>query len=115
MGIGLEYYPSFEVIPFFLEYRRNLKHLPSGIFFYVRAGYSLAKARSNFIDPSSSVKGDEAFGLGLGQQWPIGKNKLIMTIGYKKQNIRTVRRSGNFEALTDWALKRLEFKVGLTF
>ena len=115
-GVGLEYYPSFEVIPFFLEYRKNFRLIRSGFFYYARTGYSLAKARPHFSGSSTpSVKGRGAFGLGLGYQWPIGKNKMMITVGGKRQKLYTIWRDGNFESYTNWTLRRLEFKIGMTF
>ena len=85
------------------------------MYFYARTGYALARARNGVNQWFGSVKGQSLFGAGVGYQWPVGKNKITMSIGGKRQNLKTISQNGSFESITDWTLRRLEFKVGVTF
>ncbi len=115
LGIGLDYYPAFMNVPIFAEYRREFTHVPGGTFFYGRFGYSLSRARSDFQGFYSSVKGDEMVAFGLGKYWPLGTNRLSLTLGVRRQYLRTSTGGGIFESYTKWQLTRLDFKVGITF
>ncbi len=115
LGVSSDYYTDFQLFPIFLEYRKDLGKTPSRLFFYLKAGHALARERDITGDFYSRVKGNKMTGWGIGYQWALRRNNLTLSIGSKRQDLKTSVQQVSFERTTDWKLRRVEFKLGLTF
>lgn len=115
VGVALDYYTSFVSLPVFFEFRHDFSHKPTHLFLYTRLGYARAKAREELTGNFGKVIGKEMWTLGIGHEWPLGKSHLMISAGFRQQNLNSVLEFQDFRSETDWQLKRLDFKIGLRF
>lgn len=117
LGVGMAFdsYTSFQTVPFYLEARKELGNMLSHPFVYVNGGYSLARGREALGQVPGPVSGGSMWGFGFGLAWPMGKNSLQMSLGFKRQQLQSRWDGGDFRWFTDWNLRRVEWKLGFSF
>ena len=115
LGLGFDQYPVFEALPFSFELRKDLTNTPSPFYVYGKVGHALAQIRNDFIGAESQAKGGTLWAVGLGYQWTLGRSAILLSAGYRTQQLQSVWTAGDFRSVTEWNLNRLDFKVGFIF
>ena len=115
IGVNVDYYDNFSVIPYYIYYRGDLAKKVSKPFYYMSIGHSTAFARGNFENVYQQVNGRGMIALGLGYEWRLGKSSLVLTTGWKSQKIRAFQQLFGSNSIVDHEMKRLELRLGVIF
>lgn len=119
MGLGIDNYGDFTVMPVFAEVRGSLMDAAVTPFYYIQAGYSAAwmnESNINNFNVEEDIDARFMFNPGMGIRINMRKTDLVVSVGYKRQNAEITRVFEWGERTVEQReLNRITFGFGLIF
>lgn len=118
LGVGLDSYDDFTMLPVFLDIRGNFNEAKVMAYYYVQTGFS-ASWLNNSIDRDfvdEDLDSGWMISPGVGLRIDLGKSDVIVSMGYKHQKTKL---TSDFEwgeqTIQERGINRMTFGFGLIF
>ena len=118
LGLGLDNYDDFAALPVFLDVRGNLFEATVSPYYFFQVGYASAwfTDEENLTFVENDIEADWSFHPGFGFRFELGKADLLVSMGYKQQNVKITQEFEWGETLIERReMKRMTFGLGLIF
>ena len=118
LGVGLDSYDDFSMMPIFVDIRGNIIEANAMPFYFVQTGYSAGWLSDNGDQPwvEEDINAQWMFTSGLGVRFDLGKSDIILSMGYKYQKAKITQEFEWEETVVEKRdINRITFGFGIIF
>lgn len=112
IGVGLDSYSNFKVIPIYLSAFGVSSDRVNAFFYNARIGFGNSIKSSNETG-FDKIRGDYFSELEIGRRIKMPTNFITYSLGYKVQSIKKTNEFGRFTSTTTQQSKRITIKIGV--